>query len=80
MNHFMLLAAAKVLAAGSGRPLRFFELESLIDEFIKHGSQRRDLKATVFGAVRGGRHPATVTELGGSAPRRVHTTWAIGRN
>jgi chemotaxis protein CheD len=54
MNHFMLPELREeALAAGESSSLRYglFAMESLINEFIKHGSQRRDLEAKVFGGA-----------------------------
>jgi chemotaxis protein CheD len=55
MNHFMLPDAPRESGAGSwlSSPLRYgaFAMESLINEFIKRGSQRADLEAKVFGGA-----------------------------
>jgi chemotaxis protein CheD len=94
MNHFMLPnAAAHETPAGSSLRYGLFAMESLINEFIKHGSNRSDLEGKVFGGAavvdvitaeiraqnaafavdylkcEGIR--TTVTDLGGSTPRRV---------
>jgi chemotaxis protein CheD len=55
MNHFMLPDAPRESGASSwlSSPLRYggFAMESLINEFIKRGSQRADLEAKVFGGA-----------------------------
>jgi chemotaxis protein CheD len=54
MNHFMLPGAARVDALAPDAPsLRYgaFAMESLINEFIRRGSQRADLEAKVFGGA-----------------------------
>jgi chemotaxis protein CheD len=53
MNHFML-PGGRAAAPDAGAPsLRYgvFAMESLINEFIKHGSARRDLEAKIFGGA-----------------------------
>ena len=56
MNHFMLPQQSQTAREEPGGPavaLRYgvFAMESLINEFIKRGSQRRDLEAKVFGGA-----------------------------
>jgi chemotaxis protein CheD len=54
MNHFMLPEQGReAAAAGESASLRYgvFAMESLINEFIKRGSKRRDLEAKVFGGA-----------------------------
>jgi chemotaxis protein CheD len=50
MNHFMLPEHNSDEDASSLR-YGLFAMESLINEFIKHGSQRRDLEAKIFGGA-----------------------------
>ncbi len=53
MNHFMLPEQGAEARLAEGTSLRYglFAMESLINEFIKHGSNRRDLEAKVFGGA-----------------------------
>jgi chemotaxis protein CheD len=53
MNHFMLPDQSAQAHAAGEWSLRYgvFAMESLINEFIKHGSARRDLEAKVFGGA-----------------------------
>jgi chemotaxis protein CheD len=52
MNHFMLPDRGSE-ARGGESSLRYgvFAMESLINEFVRHGSARRDLVAKVFGGA-----------------------------
>jgi chemotaxis protein CheD len=51
MNHFMLPEQGSESREAGGPSLRYglFAMESLINEFIKNGSARRDLEVKVFG-------------------------------
>lgn len=73
MNHFMLPDEGPESQARGESSLRYgvFAMESLINEFVRHGSARRDLVAKVFGGAAvvdaisadvGARNAAFVTE------------------
>jgi chemotaxis protein CheD len=53
MNHFMLPDEGPEAQARGESSLRYgvFAMESLINEFVRHGSARRDLVAKVFGGA-----------------------------